>query len=216
MEKVAPECKKVGVIIEEITVAQLEMNEKLKALADQISERERARVAREKNLRLVEQYQTDQELAATEAKAEQEKKKVEANTKLEREKIRVERQKEVETLKLDGDLKSAQARLEGAKKRAEATITEGKAAASVIMANNEAEIAGLKTAIAGFGAPEQFSQYHVLMKLSPALSEIFASDSSEFAKVFSTYMIPAPGAPGKGGLPMPAAIAPRPADKKTE
>ena len=28
------------------------------------------------------------------------------------------------------------------------------------------------------------------MKLSPALSEIFASDTSEFAKVFSTYMTP--------------------------
>ena len=71
---------------------------------------------------------------------------------------------------------------------AEAILTEGKAEADVTNAENAAEVAGLKTAVEGFETPDHFAQYHVLKKLSPALSEIFASDTSEFAKVFSTYM----------------------------
>jgi len=37
------------------------------------------------------------------------------------------------------------------------------------MAENEAEVSGLKTAIGGFPSPEQFAQYQVLTKLAPAL-----------------------------------------------
>jgi hypothetical protein len=49
-------------------------------------------------------------------------------------------------------------------------------------------LAGLRTAIDGFGSVDAFAQYRVLVKLSPLLSEIFASDTSEFAKLFSSYL----------------------------
>jgi hypothetical protein len=191
MKKVAPACKKVGVIIETITVAQPEMNKDLDLLADAISQREQTRLTREKNKQLVLQHKQEQEQQAKEALAQQRTKVVDANTKLEQEKINALRRKEVEVLKLEASLKAAQERFEGAKKRAEATVTEGKAEAAVIEAKNEAEVAGLKTAVGGFPSPEQYAQYEVVKKLAPALSEIFASDTSEFAKVFSTYMSPA-------------------------
>jgi hypothetical protein len=195
MKKVAPACKKVGVIIETITVAQPEMNKDLDKLADAISQREQTRLTREKNKQLVEQHKQEQEQQAKEATAAQRTKVVDANTKLEQEKINAKRRKEVEELKWEASLKAAKERLEGAKKRAEATVTEGKAEAAIIVAKNEAEVAGLKTAVMGFPTPEQYAQYQVVTKLAPALSEIFASDTSEFAKVFSTYMSPAGRAP---------------------
>ena len=49
---------------------------------------------------------------------------------------------------------------------------------------------GLETAVRSFANPRAFAQYHVLSKLAPALTEIFASDDGEFAKIFSTYMQP--------------------------
>jgi hypothetical protein len=58
---------------------------------------------------------------------------------------------------------------------------------------NEAEISGLKTAVQGFNSVEHFAQFHVLSKVTPALSEIFASDDSEFARLFATYMTQQPG-----------------------
>jgi hypothetical protein len=204
MTKVAPRCKEVGVVIETITVAQPEMNKELRKLAEAIAMRETTRVAREKNRQLVEQHKKEQQQRAKEALKERGKLVQDANKSLEREKIDAMKRKEVEQAKLDASLKAAQARLEGARKRAEATVTNGKAEAAIIMAKNEAEIAGLKTAIGGFPTPQHFAQYHVLTRLSPALSEIFASDTSEFAKVFSTYMTP--GAKKTGdttALPVP-------------
>ena len=50
----------------------------------------------------------------------------------------------------------------------------------------------------GFPTPDHFAQYHVMLKLSPALSEIFASDNSEFGRLFSTYMSPPPKKDGNG------------------
>jgi hypothetical protein len=58
----------------------------------------------------------------------------------------------------------------------------------VIGLQNAAEVSGLKTAVQGFSSVDNFAQYHVLAKLAPALSEIFASDDSEFARLFAAYM----------------------------
>lgn len=188
MDKVAPACKQVGVIIETITVAQPEMNKDLEKLAEAIARREQTRLEREKNKQLVEQHKQEQLQQAKEAEADQREQVVKANTKLEQEKINAQKRKDVEQTKLEAALKAAQARLEGAKERAKATITKGTGEAAITMAKNEAEVAGLRTAVAGFPSPEQYAQYQVLLKVAPALSEIFASDQSEFAKVFTTYM----------------------------
>jgi regulator of protease activity HflC (stomatin/prohibitin superfamily) len=188
MKKVAPVCKKVGVVIESITLAEFESNEDLRKLSEQIAEREQTRVARERNKKLVEKYRTDQEKKAKELLAQQEKRTVDANAKLKVEKTKAKQAMEVEEAKLKTELQTAQATLEAAQSQAQATLTRGKAAADVILADNAAEVAGLKTGIEGFPSPQAYAQYHVLTRLSPALSEIFASDSSEFAKLFSGYM----------------------------
>lgn len=188
MKKVAPQCKKVGVMIESITVAEFETNDDLRKLSEQIAEREQTRVARERNKKLVEKYITEQEQKAKELLAQQEKRVVDANAKLKVEKTKAKQALEVEEAKLKTELQAAQAVLEAARSQADATLTLGKAAADVILAENNAEIAGLKTAIEGFPSPGAYAQFQVVSRLSPALSEIFASDSGEFARLFSGYM----------------------------
>ena len=201
MDRVAPQCKKVGVIIESITVTQPDMNPFLEKLAEQISAREGTRLVRETNKQLVEQHKANQEKAAQDVLVKQKSEMVDAKRDLAVATKLATQTKEVEETKLKNDLENAKIELDAAKEQAKATLTRGKADADIILAKNKAEIAGLETAIKGFTTPEQFAQYHVLMKLSPALSEIFASDTSEFAKVFSTYMTPPTTPTRKVGLP---------------
>ena len=188
MAKVKPECAKVGITIDYIAVGETHMNETLNELAEQIREREQARIARKTNEQKVIQYEQEQTLKSTEALSEQRRKVIAATTKLERAKIDAQRM--IATLEAEQEalVKSAQARLDGAKKRAEAIQTTGEAEAAVITAENEAEVASLKTAIAGFGTAQSFADYQVLTKVAPVLSEIFASDTSDFAKLFSNYL----------------------------
>lgn len=195
MLKVRPECEKVGVIIDYIAVGQAQMNPLLDQLATQIRDREQARIARKTNEQKVSQFKQEQELKSTEALAQQRRLTIDANTKLEQAKIVAQRRLNNEKAQLEAELQSAQARLDGSKKRAEAILTTGRAQANVATAENEAAVAELKTAIAGFQSPDHFARYHVLKKLSPVLSEIFASDSSDFAKLFSSYLTPAKPAP---------------------
>ena len=204
MERVAPQCKKVGVVIESITVTQPDMNAPLAELAGQISDREKTRLVRETNKQLVEQYKAQQDKASQDVLVKQKSEMVDAKKGLAVATKLAKQTKEVEEAKLKNDLENAQIELEAAKEQAKATLTRGKADADIILAKNKAEVAGLKTAIEGFSSPEQFAQYHVVMKLAPALSEIFASDTSEFAKVFSTYMLPM-ATTRKVGLPSPPA-----------
>jgi hypothetical protein len=192
MDKVAPSCREVGVAVDSITVGRLDLNDDLKKLADQIAERERTRVARDQNKQLVAQWTQKQKEAAAAALKEQNNQVVAANTGLKVETKRVEQLKEVAEARLKRELAVAQVNLEAARDKAKALLLEGKAQAAVIMAENEAKVAGLKTAIGGFPSPDHFAQYHVLLRVSPALSEIFASDSSEFAKMFGAYLAPVP------------------------
>jgi hypothetical protein len=190
MVKVKPECEKLGVVIDYIAVGQPRMNPTLEELATQIREREQARIARSTNLQKVTQYEREQELKSTEVLAQREKLLVEAETKKERAKIDAKRRIQNEQAEQNAKLESAQALLEGAKKRAEAILTTGKADAAVLTAQNEATVAGLRAGIEGFGSADAYAQYHVLQKLAPALGEIFASETSEFARLFTGYMIP--------------------------
>lgn len=208
MTKVAPLCKKVGVVIESITIAEFETNPDLRKLSEQIAEREQTRVARERNKKLVEKFRTEQEQKAKELLAQQEKRTVDANAKRKVEKTKAKQALEVEEAKLQTELQAAQATLEAARSQAQAILTRGKAAADVILADNAAEVAGLKTGIEGFPSPQAYAQYHVITRLAPALSEIFASDSSDFAKLFSGYMT----LPRGGAVLAP----PRPADATSQ
>jgi regulator of protease activity HflC (stomatin/prohibitin superfamily) len=202
-EKVKPHCAELGIDVLAVTLADMELPAELLA---QISARDVARAELEKNKVLLGQYKTQQQLAAKEALTEQAEKKVEAETRLVQAKTKMEQRKEVELLRLKQELANAQLRLDAAKKQAEATLTRGKAEAHVIELQNEAEVAGLRKAVQGFASAGMFAHYHMLQRLAPALSEIFASDDSEFAKIVSQYMTP-PTAPAVAEKPKTAAGA---------
>lgn len=196
-EKVKPQCQEVGVMIESITVAEIEKTDELNKLADQIFIRETTEATRAKNAELVKQFKSETTQKATEVLSERETLLVKADKDLTVAKTEAARKVEVEKAKLENDLKAALTRREAAKELAKAKITRGKAEAAVIEAENKAEVAGLETAVAGFPTPDHFAQYHVMMKLAPSLSEIFASDNGEFGRVFSGYMSPMPGRNGR-------------------
>jgi len=188
--KVQPRCAEVGIDIRAVTLADMVPPPDL---AKQISERELARVEREKNEVRLGQYKTEQQLKAAEALKQQEQDKVEAQTRLIQAKTQAAQKKQVEESKFKQELANATLRLEAARKTAEAILARGKADAEVINLKNEAEVAGLRRAVQGFSTAALFAQHHVLMRLGPALSEIFASDESEFARLFANYLTPPPG-----------------------
>jgi hypothetical protein len=185
LKKVKPRCEVLGVELRAVTLAALQPPAEL---AQQIALRELARVEREKNEVLVRQHKAQQELAAKQGLKQQATEKVGAETRLIQAKTQLDQSKEVEESRLKQELENAKIELEAARSEAQAKLATGKAQADVIGLQNEAEISGLKTAVQGFASIEHFAQYHVLSKLTPALSEIFASDDSEFARLFATYM----------------------------
>jgi SPFH domain / Band 7 family len=192
MAKVVPACAELGVAVESITIGQSEKDADLESLATQISDREQARLEREKNASLIEQYKQAQELAATKARKEQNEEKVAATTKLNTATIEAQQKLEVEEKKLGQDLKNAETNLKAATEQAEAVLAQAAADAEVITKENEAKVAGLRTAVQGFNSADQFAQYQMLTHLAPALKEIFASDTSDFAKLFASYMTQPP------------------------
>lgn len=185
LEKVKGRCKDLGVEIRAVTLADLLPP---KELSEQIAQRELARVEREKNMALVKQHMAQQELAAKTGLKQQAKEKVAAETRLVQATTKAEQLKEVETSRLAQELKNAEVELEAARDQASATLAKGEAEAKVIMLKNEAEVAGLRTSVQGFSSIEHFAQYHILQKLAPALTEIFASDDGDFSRLFADFM----------------------------
>lgn len=202
LDQVKDRCQALGVEVRAVTLADLLPPEEL---SEQIAERELARVEREKNLALVKQHKAEQELASKTGLKQQAKEKVAAETALVQATARAEQLKEVEESRLKQELLNAQVALEAARDQAAATLAKGEAEAKVIDLKNEAEVAGLRTAVQGFTSAEHFAQYHVLQKLAPALTEIFASDDSEFARLFAAYMARPQEPKAKPAEPVPPA-----------
>ncbi len=189
-EKVTLPCKELGIVVESVSIGRMDLSHDLTKLAAQISEREQTRLTREKNKELIEQYKQDEILKAAEALKKQNEEVVLAKTRMEVQKTKAEQLKEVEEAKLKIELKAAEIRLEAARDRAKAILNKGKNEAEVVNAQNESEVAGLRTAIQGFPSPDHYAQYQMIAKIAPALTEIFASDTSEFARLFAGYMTP--------------------------
>jgi hypothetical protein len=196
----------VGLNIENITLDHFEIRGDLADLAQQITEREQARIKREQNTSLVAQYKTEQTLKANQTLKEQNAAIVAAETRLTQAETKAEQRKGVEKLKLETDLNVAKVRLEASKEQATAIRARGETEAKSITLQNEAEVSGLRKAIQGFPSPEAYAQYQIMAKLAPALSEIFASDSSEFARLFAGYLtgVGARAVPVGAGNPPPA------------
>jgi regulator of protease activity HflC (stomatin/prohibitin superfamily) len=189
-EKVRPRCEKDGIMIEQITLTQPEPTAELADLIKQIADRKAAVTEKNTNEQKVLELKTEQERKVAEAMKPRETALGEARRKLAEAEERAKQDKQVAALELDKELKAAQLRLDAAKKDAEANLTRGKADADVIDRQNQAELAGLRKAVQGFPSAEHYAQYQMLTKLAPALAEIFASDTSEFAKLFAGYMTP--------------------------
>jgi regulator of protease activity HflC (stomatin/prohibitin superfamily) len=189
---VPPRCRDIGVEIEDITLDKLEVSGELATLAALIADREQARLQREQNKSTIDRHKQEQITKASEALKPQRTAIEQANTRLQEATIKAMQKKETETKRLEQELASAQIRLDAAKLKAKEVLAKGQAEADVIELNNEAQVSGLKKAVQGFPSIETFAQYHMLAKLAPALAEIFASDQSDFAKLFAGYMTPGP------------------------
>ncbi len=214
-EKVKPDCQKIGIVIEPITLAQIDPTADLEELLTQIADRTRARNTRLKNTETIAQTRTLLGVRLKEASKLRETEMGNARTELEKEQQRTEGALMAQDAKLKQDLENAHLGLESAQEDAKATLARGKVDADLIQKKNEAEVSGLKTAMQGFPSADHFARYHVMAKLAPALSEIFASDNSEFAKLFAAYMTPpkkgteTTGAVPGGGGPPPMGPPPR-------
>ncbi len=185
LDKVKPQCEALGVEIRAVTLADMRPPTDL---AEQIAERELARVEQAKNASRLGQYRAEQELKAKEALKEQAREKVEAETRLIQGKTKAAQLKEVAESQFTQELANAQLALDAAEKQAEATLAKGKAEAAVIELQNEAEVAGLRKAVGGFNSVQTFAQFNLMKTLGPALTEIFASDESDFGRLFSNYL----------------------------
>lgn len=205
LDKVRPRCLELGIDIRAVLLGEMKPPAEL---ADQISQRDLARVEQQKNTTRLGQYKEMQKLKSIEALKDQNKEKVEATTRLEVMKRQAQQLKQVEEAKLKQELESAQIRLDAAKARAEGIIAKGKGEAAVIESKNQAEVAGLKKAVQGFTSANNFAQYHVLMRLAPSLREIFAADDSDFGKLFSNYMTPPASAPPPKTIPISEGLRP--------
>ena len=201
LAKVKPRCEELGIEIRAVTLAELRPPAEL---SEQISLRELARVEQERNQAVTTQLIGQQELVAKEGLKRQAGEVVAAETRLIQAKTQAGQLKEVEGSRLKQELANAQLLLDAASKMAEAKLVRGKAEASVITLQNEAEVAALQTAVQAFPSIQVYAQYHVISRLAPALSEIFASDESEFAQIVSQYLTPAP-VQSEGPLPVTAA-----------
>jgi hypothetical protein len=205
LAKVQPRCLELGIEVKSVNLADMVPPADL---VKQISEREIARVELDKNKILLTTYKAEQERKAIEALKQQAADKVAAETRLKQAQIAADQGKEVELSRLKNELAIAQVRLETAREQAKKILTDGEAEAKVIQLQNEAEVAGLRKAVQGFTSAQNFAQYHVLLKLAPVLTEIFASDDSEFARIFATYMtapVATPSTPTTTGPAAPAA-----------
>jgi hypothetical protein len=210
MDKVKPRCEELGVEVRAVLVGEMKPPEELSA---QITERYLALAKQAANKNLVGQYRQMQKTKATQTRSEQAQDIVDAETKVATAKIQAEQRKQVEESKLKTELQIAQNRLEAAKLQAEATVKTGQAEAYEVDQKNQAEVAGLRKKVQGFGSIEHFAQYHIVRSLTPALKEIFASDDSDFAKLFSSYMTP-PAAMDRNKATKPATTIPTSASRE--
>ena len=189
-EKVRPVCEKDGIMIEQITLTQPEPTAELRDLVQQISDRKVAQNEQLTNEQKVKELKTKVDRAVAEVMKQREtdtgevrKKFLEAETTARQEKKNAE-------LEMIQKLQTAQLSLDAAREEAKGKLSKGKAEADVIQRQNDAEIAALKTKVRGFPSTENYAQYQLMSKMLPAVAEIFASDTSDFAKLFSGYMTP--------------------------
>jgi uncharacterized membrane protein YqiK len=188
--------------IEEISIGKLEEKEDLAEVARQITEREQARRELDRNKQEIEKLKSQAKNEADAALADRNKLVVEAETRKANAGIDARARIDKEKARLMQERLNAELRRDAAREEAKAIRAKGQAEADVIRAQNEAEVAQLKTAVLGFPSPEAFAQYHVLKKLGPALTEVFASDGSDFARLFGHYLTP----PANKMSPMPQAV----------
>ncbi len=206
-EYIPRKCRAEGIHIAKITVEKFAYKDELAGLATQINERQQARLKLVSNKSEIDSVKQKLKLEiVSDALKQQKTQVVEAETQLNLATIEAEKRLSVTETKLQNDLKIAAKRLATAEEKAKGILVQAEADAEKIMLENKAKVAGISKAISGFPSPEAFAQFHIMAKLGPALTEIFASDSSEFAKLFAGYltgMNPRPAGPTGTGSTTP-------------
>lgn len=205
---VKPRCAELGVDIRAISVGQMEPPPEL---AREISDRETALAEQQRNVEMVKQFTNEQALKAQEALTVQKRDRVLAETRLAQARTQAEQLVEVEKQKLTARVTVARSQLEAAREQAKAVRSRADAEAAVIAAQNQAEVAALKTSIDGFGSPELFARQALIARVAPALGEIFTSDQSDFGRLFLDLLVPAAragAATAPAAVPSPAVPAP--------
>jgi regulator of protease activity HflC (stomatin/prohibitin superfamily) len=209
LKKIQPRCQEFGLSVESVSIDRMDVPRELAAV---IAEREQARITVDKNTATIGQFKEQQKLKAKEALKQQEEERVTATSKMVQTEAKSKQRKATEEARLKQELENARLRLDAAKEQAKAIRAAGQAEADVIMLQNEAEVSGLRKAVQGFPSADYYAQFHVLSKLGPALGEIFASDTGEFAKLFASYLAP----PAKPGVPPATTAAALPAVEKKD
>lgn len=189
VEAVKPRCEALGIDIRAISVGEMKPPPEL---AQEISDRETALAEQLRNKEMVKQYTNEQALKAQESLASQKRERVQAETRLAQAKTQAQQMVEVEKQKLTALVTVAQSQLEASREQAKSVRAKSEAEAAVIAAQNEAEVAALRTSVEGFGSPKLFARNAVLSRVAPTLGEIFASDESEFGRLFSTLLLSPP------------------------
>lgn len=193
LEAVKPRCEELGIDIRAISVGEMKPPPEL---AREISDRVTALQEQLRNKEMVKQYTNEQALKAQEALAAQKRERVQAETRLAQAQTQAQQLLEVEKQKLTALVTIARSQLEASRERAKAVRAKAEAEAAVITAQNEAAVAALRTSVDGFGSPDLFARNAVLARVAPTLAEIFASDESEFGRLFSTLLLSPPNGPG--------------------
>jgi hypothetical protein len=199
MRVVPAHCRRVGVEIEDISLGKVEDTPELAELARQVQEREQARLKREQNQQEIARLQAEQKNAADRALADRARAVVEAETRRNNARIQADNLMKVEVARLKQEQDNAETRRLAAENEASAIRSRADAEARVIELNNEAQVAGLRTALKGFPSAEAYAQYQLTAKLAPALAEVFASETGDFARLFTQYLTPPSRATPMGG-----------------
>ena len=156
-------------------------------LAEQISQRELARVEREKNVVRIGQFKAEQELTAKESLKQQATEKVGAETRLIQGKTKSEQLKAVEESRLKQELANTQLKLDAAEIRPKPRWPPAAPRPPSSICKTTPRWPACAPPCRAL-ARRCTSPSTRFSKLSPALTEIFASDQSDFGKIFSEFM----------------------------
>lgn len=192
--KLVHECAPKGVMIDSVLIAKVFPPE---PIAQPVRGREIAKQKQSQYKQEIEQQKAEARLVTEKMKIQQRKRLIDASREVISMRTKAEQEQKVAVTKAEQEAAVALTRLSAAKDQAAAVLSKGKADAQVIRLQNEAEVSGLKAAVAAFDNNGYLFAQHVLMqKLAPAYQKMMVNTaSSPLMKLFDRFQQPAPARP---------------------